>query len=194
MTRKTSTWVVMAFAGLATATLLQAQNTPAQSATPVSPPGSAVAPPGTNPNVTIAFSTFPSVTASVTWGRKPLGIIPREQYLVIVRPRDSGPIDVMIRAKGYLPVQTRAYTFSDQNIKVKLTPIDNKNDLLGYRVPLDAGTVQPTDSGPNTTQNIPPAADASLPPKTEPLKPASKPPAPNPPPSQPEQTPWYKFW
>jgi hypothetical protein len=37
-------------------------------------------------------------------------------------------------------VQTRAYTFADSKVAVKLTPPDQKKTLLGYReAPPDAG-------------------------------------------------------
>jgi hypothetical protein len=58
---------------------------------------------------------------------------------VVVRPRDSGPLDLMVRAGGYLAVQTRAHTFSDSRVVVKLTRPDKKNELVGYRIPLDGG-------------------------------------------------------
>jgi hypothetical protein len=66
--------------------------------------------------------------------------------LTVERPRDSGPLDVMVRADGYVPVQTRAYTFADGKVAVKLTPIDQKNTLLGYReeVPSADGGVAPS--------------------------------------------------
>lgn len=88
---------------------------------------------------TIVFITVPNVTATVTWGRKLLGKILPGTPLVVVRPRDSGPLDVMVRAPGYLAVQTRAHTFSDSRILVKLTPPEKKNELLGYRIPIEAG-------------------------------------------------------
>jgi hypothetical protein len=88
---------------------------------------------------TVVFITMPNVTATVTWGRKLLGKILPGKPLVVVRPRDSGPLDVMVRAPGYLAVQTRAHTFSDNRVLVKLTPPDRKNELVGYRVPIDAG-------------------------------------------------------
>ena len=95
---------------------------------------------------TIVFATTPPVAANVTWGRKLLGRIKPGEPLVVVRPRDSGPLDVMVRATGYLPVQTRAHTFSDTRVQVKLTPPDKKSELVGYRVPLDAG-VEGFDGG-----------------------------------------------
>jgi hypothetical protein len=36
-------------------------------------------------------------------------------------------------------VQTRAHTFSDTRVMVKLTRPDKKNELLGYKLPIDAG-------------------------------------------------------
>src|SRR5690606_32740028 len=88
---------------------------------------------------TIVITTTPAAQAFVSWGRQRLGRILPRKPLVVVRPRDSGPLDLMVRANGYLPVQTRAHTFSDHKLLVKLTPVENKSELLGYRAPLDAG-------------------------------------------------------
>jgi hypothetical protein len=48
-----------------------------------------------------------------------------------------------VRADGCLPVQTRAYTFADSKVAVKVTPLDQKNTLLGYREELapDGGVI-----------------------------------------------------
>jgi hypothetical protein len=90
--------------------------------------------------VRITFTTVPSGKAMVYWGRKRLGMIAPHQPLVVERPRDSGPLDVIVRASGFLSVQTRAYTFGDSKVSVKLTPPDQKKSLLGYReAPPDAG-------------------------------------------------------
>jgi hypothetical protein len=85
----------------------------------------------------------PAVNATVTWGKTRLGVIAPKQPLVVVRPRDSGPLDVIVRAPGYLPVHTRAHTFGDNRVMVKLTTPELKNTLLGYRAPIDAGTLLP---------------------------------------------------
>jgi hypothetical protein len=90
--------------------------------------------------------TVPPTDAVVTWGKKSLGRITAVTPLVITRPRDSGPLDVMVRAAGYLPVQTRAHTFSDSRISVKLTKPDEVNTLLGYRVPIQAVPATPAPS------------------------------------------------
>jgi hypothetical protein len=83
--------------------------------------------------VHISFQTVPPRKAMVKWGKKSLGVIPVPRPLVVERPRDSGPMDVVIRASGYLPVHTRAYTFSDSRVAVKLTAPAEKKTLFGYR-------------------------------------------------------------
>lgn len=101
----------------------------------------------------ITFSTIPMTNAKVQWGRTTLGMITAKQALTVVRPRDSGPLDVMVYAPGYLPVQTRAHTFEDSQIIVKLTTPENKSTLWGYRAPLDAG-VLPADQVPTAPEEI----------------------------------------
>jgi len=123
-------------------------------AAPAAPPAgtappAAVKAPGAT--VRIVFTVLPSSKkATVSWGKKKLGLTP----LTIERPRDSGPVDlvlrgvgffpihtraytvkndVIVRADGCIPVQTRAYTFEDSKVAVHVTPNDQKNTLLGYR-------------------------------------------------------------
>lgn len=91
--------------------------------------------PGAADTVKITIQTVPPMKADVLWGRKWLGKIgkPARHPLVIQRPRDSGPLDLTIKAEGYLPLHTRAYTFSDYRLTVKMTPVAQKNTLFGYR-------------------------------------------------------------
>jgi hypothetical protein len=107
-------------------------------------PGAGGAPPAApkppSANVRIVFTVLPSSKkATVQWGKKKLGVIGPKAPLIVQRPRDSGPLDVMVRAEGCVPVQTRAYTFEDSKVAVKVTPIDQKNTLLGYREEMPAG-------------------------------------------------------
>jgi len=101
-------------------------------------------------NVRIVFTVVPSSKkATVFWGKKRLGVIEKQKPLVVTRPRDSGPLDVMVRAEGCVPVQTRAYTFNDNKVSVKVTPLEQKNTILGYREelpPEDGGAPNP-DAG-----------------------------------------------
>src|SRR6185436_2208340 len=65
-------------------------------------------------NVRIVFTVLPSSNkATVSWGKPKLGVIAPHEPLIIPRPPDSGPLDVVVRAEGCVPVQTRAYTFED---------------------------------------------------------------------------------
>ena len=82
----------------------------------------------------ITIITVPSQKGvQVLWGKKRLGVVAPHQPLILQRPRDSGPLDLIIKCEGFVPVQTRAYTFADTKLAVKLTPVDQKNTLLGYR-------------------------------------------------------------
>lgn len=115
---------------------------------------------------TIMFTTVPPVQATVTWGKKRLGLIKPGYPLYVTRPRDSGPLDVVVKADGYFPVQTRAYTFNDSKMLVKLTKLEQANTLLGYRVPIEAGVLPGMDLADG---GVPPAvpsvvAPAAVPP------------------------------
>jgi len=91
--------------------------------------------------VKIVIQTIPPEKAKVSWGKKPIGLIRgKNKPLILERPRDSGPMDLVVRADGYIPVHTRAYTFTDFKLYVKLTPLEEKKSLFGYREALpDAG-------------------------------------------------------
>ncbi len=93
--------------------------------------------------VRIVITVLPSTKkAMVFWGKKRLGPIAPHAPLIVQRPRDSGPLDLVVKSDGCLTVQTRAYTFGDSKLSVKLTPQDEKSTLLGYREELP-----PTDGG-----------------------------------------------
>jgi hypothetical protein len=110
----------------------------------------AAAPGKASDTVKIVFSVIPSSKkATVSWGKKKLGVIAPQHPLVVTRPRDSGPLDVMVRADGCVPVQTRAYTFADSKVAVKVTPLDQKNTLLGYREELPPDGGAPSGSSPD---------------------------------------------
>ena len=109
---------------------------------PAPPAGAApAAPKPQGPNVRIVFTVVPNTKkATVTWGKKKLGLIGPHAPLIVQRPRDSGPLDVVVRADGCVPVQTRAYTFEDSKVAV--------NTLLGFReeVSPDGGVAVPSSN------------------------------------------------
>jgi hypothetical protein len=104
-------------------------------------------------SVNIFIQTVPPRKAQVKWGGKLLGIIPVPRALVLERPRDSGPLDLVIRAAGFLPVHTRAYTFTDSRVALKLTPPSEKSKLFGYR----------EEPAPNPDGGAPPEPAPTLP-------------------------------
>jgi hypothetical protein len=91
--------------------------------------------------VKLVFTAVPAVKATVVWGKHRLGMISPRAPLIVERPRDSGPLDIVVRSPGFLPVHTRAYTFDDAVVDIRLTPLAKKDTLYGYRAPL------PTDGG-----------------------------------------------
>jgi hypothetical protein len=114
---------------------------------PGQPPAAAapVTPPTT---VKISITTVPTQKrVFVSWGKKRLGVIEPHHPLIVQRPRDSGPLDLVITCDGFVPVQTRAYTFGDSKLAVKLTPLDQKNTLLGYRAELPPEPPPGADAG-----------------------------------------------
>jgi hypothetical protein len=115
------------------------QPTPTPEAQPTQPTAIVAHPEPIATTTRIEFTTNPSVDATVSWGKKRIGVIARRKPLVLTRPRDSGPMDVVVTAEGFLPVHTRAHTFADTKVVVKLTAIDQQATLLGYRAPIDAG-------------------------------------------------------
>jgi hypothetical protein len=72
------------------------------------------------------------VTADVVWGARKLGTAGREP-LEIERPRNSGPLDIVVRAAGYLPFHTRLLTDRDDTLTVRLITPSAAPGLLGYR-------------------------------------------------------------
>jgi hypothetical protein len=67
--------------------------------------------------------------AHVLWGRKDFGEAPLE----IQRPRNSGPLDLIVVAPGYLPLHARAFTDRDDKLSLRLFARADAPQLLGYR-------------------------------------------------------------
>jgi hypothetical protein len=53
----------------------------------------------------------------------------------IERPRDSGPLDVLVRADTFLPHHIRLFTDRDDRLSVRLIRPEEARGLLGYRRP-----------------------------------------------------------
>jgi hypothetical protein len=68
-------------------------------------------------------------TAFVFWGKKKLGETP----VTLERPRDSGPVDLVVRSEGWFPVHTRVYTFHNDVVYVTMTKLDDRMTIYGAK-------------------------------------------------------------
>lgn len=98
-----------------------------------------------------------SPKAEVRWGKKNLGVTP----VTIDRPRDSGPIDLILRSSGYFPVHTRAYTVKNDTVGVHLTKLKDRMTLFGAKAELppespDGGVPAGAVVDPGAPKPIPP--------------------------------------
>ena len=124
------------------------------------PPSSAVTPEVPPAKVKITIRSSPK--ADVRWGRKSLGVTP----VTIERPRDSGPIDLVLRSGGYFPVHTRAYTVKSDSLSVHMTRLKDRMTLFGAKAELppdvpDGGAPSGAVVDPGAPK--PPIAPPSLP-------------------------------
>ena len=117
-------------------------------------------------HVIAEVQTTPSVQASIFHGKKRLGKAPLRKKF----KRDSGPVDIVIRADGFFPVNTRIFTHTDSKFVIKLTPLEEANTLFGYKeeIPPDAGVGEidgslPTPDAGVSTPNLPGSSAPSQP-------------------------------
>lgn len=81
--------------------------------------------------VTIRLLVEPPNRAHVHWGAKDFGLGP----LDIRRPRGSGPLDLVLRAPGFLTLHTRVFTDRDNSLSVHLVPEAEASRFPGYQSP-----------------------------------------------------------
>ncbi|HEY4185581.1 MAG TPA: hypothetical protein VGP07_10955 [Polyangia bacterium] len=81
--------------------------------------------------ITIRLLVDPPKRAHVSWGVKDFGLAPLE----IRRPRGSGPLDLEVRAPGFLTLHTRVFTEHDNSLSVHLVPETEASRYSGYQSP-----------------------------------------------------------
>jgi hypothetical protein len=85
-------------------------------------------------SVTLKLSVTPAVKAVVLWGAKQMAQLePGKMAAEITRPRGSGPLDLEIKAEGYLPYHTRLYADRNDKVGVRLYRIEDAPNLFGYQ-------------------------------------------------------------
>ena len=122
----------------------------------------------TSDTISVLFGVAPKgLKVNVFYGKKKLGETPFEYEF----PRNSGPVDIVFKRKGYFNVNTRVFTYDDSKLIVKMTKLSEASQLHGYKeeIPPDAGLpdgvpvipsadVTPT-SLPNTESPVPPTPE-----------------------------------
>jgi hypothetical protein len=84
--------------------------------------------------VTLKLSIAPPVKALITWGAKTVArVAPGNMDAEIQRPRGSGPLDLEIKADGYLPYHTRLYADRSDKLSVRLCRNEDAPGLFGYK-------------------------------------------------------------
>ena len=84
--------------------------------------------------VTLKLSVTPQVKAMVTWGAKQIArLAPGSMDTEISRPRGSGPVDLEIKADGFMPYHTRLYAGRNDRVSVRLYRVEEAPGLLGYK-------------------------------------------------------------
>jgi hypothetical protein len=84
--------------------------------------------------VTLHLSLSPPVKAVAMWGQKQVAkFSPGNMDAELTRPRGGGPLDLEIRADGYLPHHTRLYADRNDKVSVRLYRVEEAPGLLGYK-------------------------------------------------------------
>jgi hypothetical protein len=84
--------------------------------------------------VKLKLVVMPAAQGTVSWGRKRLAELkPGQMSVELERPRSSGPLDLVIRAEGFLPHHVRMFSDRDDKLVVRLYRPDEAQGLLGYR-------------------------------------------------------------
>jgi len=123
---------------------------------PAPEPG-AVTPAQRPAKVKIMIRTNPPKGIWVFWGKKKLGMTP----LNIERPRDSGPVDLVLRAQGFFPMHTRAYTTKNDLIGIKMIKLTDRMAIYGAKQEIPPET--PPEAAPTTTATTPTTIDPLAP-------------------------------
>jgi hypothetical protein len=84
--------------------------------------------------VNLKLTVTPQVKALITWGAKQVArLAPGSMDAEISRPRGSGPVDLEIKAEGFMPHHTRLYADRNDRINVRLYRLEEAPGLLGYK-------------------------------------------------------------
>jgi len=84
--------------------------------------------------VTLKLTVTPQVKAVVLWGAKQMAHLePGKMDAEITRPRGSGPVDLEIKAEGYMPYHTRLHADRNDKVGVRLYRPEEAPNVFGYK-------------------------------------------------------------
>jgi hypothetical protein len=93
--------------------------------------------PDTDPRsetVKLKLIITPQAKGTVHWGRKKLADLqPGKMTVEADRPRNTGPLDLVIRADGFLPYHVRLFTDHDDKLSVHLVRTEQASGVFGFR-------------------------------------------------------------
>jgi hypothetical protein len=99
--------------------------------------------------VKLKLGISPAVRATVHWGRKRLAETkPGDMTVELERPRGSGPLDLVVRADGFLPHHLRLFTDRDDRLSLRLVRPEESHALLGYKGPRSPDPTAPPAAEP----------------------------------------------
>jgi hypothetical protein len=88
----------------------------------------------TSETVTLILNISPPCKAVVMWGAKQISkVTPDKPVVELQRPRSSGPLDLEIRAEGFLVHHTRLHSDRNDKVNVRLVREADAPSLFGYR-------------------------------------------------------------
>jgi len=84
--------------------------------------------------VSLKLTVTPQVKALVMWGGKQMARLePGKMDAEITRPRGSGPVDLEIKAVGFLPYHTRLHADRNDRVAVRLYRPEEAPNIFGYK-------------------------------------------------------------
>jgi hypothetical protein len=85
-------------------------------------------------SVTLKLNVVTRANALVLWGGKQMAHLePGKMDAEITRPRGSGPLDLEIKAEGFMPYHTRLYADRNDKLSVRLYRPEEASGLFGYK-------------------------------------------------------------
>ena len=96
-----------------------------------------------HPTVELSVRTSPRVAAKVYHGKELLGVTP----FTFKWPKDTGALDLVLKAPGYIKVNTRLYTYRDDKVTVDMFKETEAHKLFGYKKKIEAPSAEDLEEG-----------------------------------------------